>query len=79
MIECNNAGEWLSTLKSRYDIANTTLNDSTDAFTVIMSNTPNKTTLIARFCRVRQFGVVLCRRKRNITPNYEKRGQNEYK
>lgn len=73
MIECHNASVWLTTLKSRYDISKTTLRDSPEAFTVIMSTGSNKVLLVARFDRTRQYGVILCRRKRNIKPEYEKR------
>ena len=73
MIECYGASNWLTTLKARYNIAKTTLRDSPEAFTVIMGIGTNKVLLVARFDRTRQYGVVLCQRKRNIKPEYEKR------
>lgn len=73
MIECYSAKEWLTTLKSRYDISKTILRDSPEAFTVIVSMGSNKVLLAARFDRTRQYGVVLCQRKLDEEVPYNRR------
>jgi hypothetical protein len=75
VIECSNASEWLSTLKSRYDIANTTLNDTPEAFTILYHPSPNRNMMVGRYCRVGKWGIVLCMRKADKTVKYERRNQ----
>lgn len=79
IVECFSAPEWLKTVKERYDPLKSLLNSSEEAFTVFYyPNHPNpsKSLLVGRFDRSRQYGVVMCRRKRNIWVEYDRRQPN---
>ncbi len=73
LIEVKGAKVWLDTIKKHYDISKTTLRDSEEAFTIILS-IPNKTLLVGRYCRVNKYGVVMCRRKSIVDVGYDRRG-----
>lgn len=73
VIEVFGATNWINTLKARYDLSKTVLNDSVDAFTVLFYPKPKQTLLVGRFCRNTQFGVVICRRKDTIPVQFERR------
>ena len=63
IIECKGATEWLQTLRQKYNLADTVLNDSPESFTVLFSaHNSRKTMLVGRYCRINHFGVVICRR-----------------
>lgn len=75
MIECYGANTWLSELRKRYDIKNTLLNDSVEAFTVLLIH-GNKNIIVARYDRTRHYGVVICQRKRDTWVEYDRRQPN---
>lgn len=64
---------WLEGLKQRYNIESTTLNSSSEGFTIMFHPNPHRTMLIARYDRERGYGVVICRRERNIPVDIDKR------
>lgn len=78
ILEFHNPKDWLEALRQRYDISKTTLNRSPEAFTVLYNPyypKTSKTLLIARYDRTRGYGVVICRRERDISVEYDKRQQ----
>lgn len=71
-----NPRSWLQEIKQRYDISKSILNDTPEAFTVLYypcHPKPSKTLLIGRYDRTRSYGVVICRRERNIPVDIDKR------
>ena len=72
LIEHYNSRSWLQELRQRYDLKLTTLNDTPESFTVML-HLPSKNLLAARFCRLRQYGVVICRRSENKPVGYDRR------
>jgi len=77
IFEYFSAKDWLEGIRQRYNIQKTTLNDSKEAFTIMyLPFYPkyNGSLLIGRFDRNRQYGVVICRRIRDIQVEYDKRG-----
>lgn len=63
IIECKGSALWLTTLRQKYDLSQTILNDSPNSFTVLFTtHNSRKTMLVGRYCRVNHFGVVICRR-----------------
>jgi len=77
IIECKGAALWLTTLRQKYDLSQTILNDSPNSFTVLFTtHNSRKTMLVGRYCRVNHFGVVICRRGRNTVFEYERRTNN---
>ena len=64
---------WLTELRQRYDISKTLLNDSPEGFTVMFHPNPHRVLLVARYDRTRGYGVVICRRERDISVEYDKR------
>ena len=77
IIECFNATQWLTTLRQRYNLEDTILNDSPNSFTVLISShRDNKTMLVGRYCRVSHFGIVICRRQDDTKFRYERRNLN---
>lgn len=71
IIEHYSAKGWLQELRQRYDLSKTTPNDTPESFTVML-HLPSKNLLAARFCRVRQYGVVICRRGENKPVDYDR-------
>jgi hypothetical protein len=77
IIEHYSATCWLQGLRQRYDLTKTTLNDTPESFTVML-HLPSKNLLAARFCRIRQYGVVICRRGENMPVGYDRRDKGRY-
>lgn len=73
ILEFYNASDWLEALQKRYDIASTTMNDSPEGFTVMFHPNPHRSLLVARYDRTRGYGVVICRRERDVSVEYDKR------
>lgn len=73
ILEFYNAKDWLKCLRQRYDISKTALNDSPEGFTVMFHPNPHRSLLVARYDRQRGYGVVICRRERDISVEYDKR------
>ena len=76
ILEFYNASDWLSCLRHRYSIEKTRMNSSKEAFTIMyLPFYPQEkcSLLIGRYDRTRGYGVVICRRERDISVEYDKR------
>lgn len=76
ILEFYNASDWLEALRHRYSIEKTRMNSSKEAFTIMyLPFFPQEkcSLLIGRYDRTRGYGVVICRRERDISVEYEKR------
>lgn len=63
MIETKGVKEWWGELRKRYEVEDTLLRESPEAFTILLTPSPNKSILVGRYCRTTGVGVVLDRRK----------------
>lgn len=78
IITCKTPQMWLKTLKSRYNLSKTRLNDSSEASTMFfLPNWPKdgKSMLIGRYDRTRKFGVVMCRRVQDKWVEFDRRSK----
>jgi hypothetical protein len=63
LVETKGSKQWLGELFKRYKQEDTLFRESEEAFTILISPSPNNTILVARYCRPTGKGVVLDRRK----------------
>ena len=63
LIETQGVVQWLGELRRRYLLKHTTLNDSDNAFTVLITRGKHHNIIVGRYCRVTGNGVVLDKRK----------------
>ena len=63
LVETQGAVQWLGELRRRYLLKDTILNDSDNAFTVLITRGKHHNIIVGRYCRVTGNGVVLDKRK----------------
>jgi len=59
LTETQDAKEWIIELRKRYDLKDTIINESDNAFTVLITRGDHHNTIVGRYCRVTGRGVVL--------------------
>ena len=73
MIECYSLTDWVDIVKKRYSPEETILNVSDNAITVLQS-IGNSNVILARWCKVSKYGVVLERRQLAREVEFDRRG-----
>lgn len=63
LIETQGSKEWLAELRKRFDLKHTTMNDSDNAFTVLITRGKHHNIIVGRYCKVTGKGVILDKRK----------------
>ncbi len=63
IIETQGSKNWITALRRRYDLKETTMNESDNAFTVLITRGKHHNIIVGRYCRITGNGVVLDKRK----------------
>lgn len=73
IIETQGSKDWITELRRRYDLKETTMNESDNAFTVLITRGKHHNIIVGRYCRVTGNGVVLDKREKFVEVKYERR------